>query len=479
MAGGRSAVVPRRSTSPLRGADGAGNRLSFAWGRARRDIRPGGMPFMEPQAPIPYDGGSTGETFFLGVATDNRTGLWLIGVCGSIGSSVALGLAALKRGLCGQEGLVSQLPAFADAGLIALDQIILGGHEVRDVTLLDAVLETHDRAGLFEPEVIRYCSDDLVAMHANVAAGSLLGATAAVRGMLDQNPVRPRARSAEPTARATIDRLCADIRRFREENRLDRVVVINVSSCESNHAASESLRDWPELDRLLSSPGQDVLSTSSLYALAAVEAGCAYVNFTPSLGISVPALRARAEELGRPYMGCDGKTGETLIKSVLAPMFAMRHLKVLSWVGHNILGNRDGQVLADASTRAAKIKSKDSTIADVVGYKPATHTSIEYIPSLDDWKVAWDFIHFQGFLGTKMNMQFTWQGSDSMLAAPLVIDIARFAELELRRGASGPMKHLACFFKSPMDVAERDYFSQWERLVRHVGGAGQSHPGAG
>ncbi|RJP39525.1 MAG: myo-inositol-1-phosphate synthase [Phycisphaerales bacterium] len=405
------------------------------------------------------------------MTTGHRVGLWLIGACGSIGSSVALGLAAMRRGLCGHEGLVSQLPVFKGADLVPLEAIVFGGHEVRDVTLVDAIQESHARAALFDADLMHPCADDLTAMHAAVRGGSVLGATPAVRVMLDQSAVRPQARNIELTPRDAVNRLADDLRRFRADHGLAHVVVINVSSCESNHEASEALHGRGELDAILASRSEGVLTTSSIYALAAVEAGCAYVNFTPSLGISAPAIRARADERGVPYMGCDGKTGETLVKSVLAPMFALRNLKVLSWVGHNILGNRDGQVLADARTRAAKIKSKDSTISDVVGYKPATHTSIEFIPSLDDWKVAWDFIHFQGFLGTKMNMQFTWQGSDSMLAAPLVIDLARFAELELRRGAGGPMKHLACFFKSPMDVAERDYFTQWTRLVRHVGGA--------
>ncbi|MCH7814466.1 MAG: myo-inositol-1-phosphate synthase, partial [Planctomycetes bacterium] len=96
--------------------------------------------------------------------------------------------------------------------------------------------------------------------------------------------------------------------------------------------------------------------------------------------------------------------------------------------------------------------------------------SIDYVRSLDDWKVAWDFIHFEGFCGTKMNMQFTWQGSDSILAAPLVIDLARLTAHHWRIGESGAMPHLACFFKAPMGVSEQDYASQWQRLLAYVEG---------
>src|SRR5205823_13513950 len=141
--------------------------------------------------------------------------------------------------------------------------------------------------------------------------------------------------------------------------------------------------------------------------------------------------------------GKDGKTGETLMKTVLAPMFKHRNLQVLSWVGHNIFGNRDGVILDDPANKASKIQTKDQVISSVVGYKPYTLVTIEYIESLDDWKTAWDHIHFQGFMGVKMMMQFTWQGCDSLLAAPLVIDLARLALLGQRRGEVGVRGHLA------------------------------------
>jgi myo-inositol-1-phosphate synthase len=156
------------------------------------------------------------------------------------------------------------------------------------------------------------------------------------------------------------------------------------------------------------------------------------------------------------------------MKSVLAPMFAHRNLQILSWVGHNIFGNRDGIVLNDPQNKASKVKSKDALISQIVGYKPQTHVSIEYIESLDDWKTAWDHIHYQGFLGTKMILQFIWQGCDSLLAAPLVLDLARLSLLAQRRGEHGVQKHLACFFKSPMGVDEHDFFVQFGWLAEYA-----------
>jgi myo-inositol-1-phosphate synthase len=175
-----------------------------------------------------------------------------------------------------------------------------------------------------------------------------------------------------------------------------------------------------------------------------------------------------------PHAGKDGKTGETLIKSVLAPMFAARNLQVRSWIGHNILGGGDGRVLNDPANKASKVKSKDSALASILGYKPQSLVSIEYVESLDDWKTAWDHIHFEGFLGTRMALQFTWQGCDSVLAAPLVIDLARLMLMSQRRGESAVMSHLACFFKSPMGTDEYDFFRQWAMFENYVRGCGRA-----
>jgi myo-inositol-1-phosphate synthase len=196
--------------------------------------------------------------------------------------------------------------------------------------------------------------------------------------------------------------------------------------------------------------------------------GYTYINFTPSLGASLPALDELAQSTGSLHAGKDGKTGETLVKTVLAPMFALRNLKVMSWVGHNIFGNRDGLILDDPSNKSSKVETKDRVVTQILGYKPASLVTIEYLPDMGDWKTAWDHIHFQGFLGTKMALQFTWQGCDSLLAAPLAIDLARLADLEKRRGRRGRLTHLACFFKSPDGCEENDFFKQFTMLLEHL-----------
>ena len=200
--------------------------------------------------------------------------------------------------------------------------------------------------------------------------------------------------------------------------------------------------------------------------------GFSYINFTPSLGSDCQALDQLARDRSTRHMGCDGKTGETLMKSVLAPMFRHRNLEVLSWVGHNIFGNLDGKVLNDPVNKAGKVASKDHLLQEILDYSPQTLVSIEYIKSMGDWKTAWDHIHFKGFLGTPMTLQFTWQGCDSLLAAPLVLDMVRFTDVSRRRGETGQMTFLASFFKSPQGVAEQGFVRQFQMLqqwaARHL-----------
>jgi myo-inositol-1-phosphate synthase len=387
----------------------------------------------------------------------------MIGACGGIGSTVALGVAALKKKLIPETGLVSALPVFESARLVDPGEIVLGGHEIRAASLTHAARELHDEAGLFEPELLGRCAATLRSVQKNIRPGTLHGASKTVQDLADPNLTR-----GEKSSAAIVERLRGDIVAFREAHRLDQVVVVNVASSEPPVSRSAAHGTYCKLKQALGKARSTALPPSSLYALAALEADCPFINFTPSPGISIPAIQERAHELNVPYMGNDGKTGETLIKSVLVPMFATRNLRVLSWVGENILGNRDGAVLSDPKTRVSKINSKKKLLSEVVGYPLTAHVGIDYVPSLGDWKVAWDFIHFAGFLNTKMSMQFTWQGCDSILAAPLVIDLARLAAFECRWARGGPMGFLACFFKDPIDVTHQDYATQWRMLVEHV-----------
>ena len=395
--------------------------------------------------------------------TERRVGLWLIGACGGVGTTAALGLAALKRGVTDTTSLVTALPQFAHLDLDEPAQFIVGGHDIRRGRFRQTVREMQQRAGVFDTGIVSACLGDLETWEANIRPGTVLNAGATISKLAELLETQ----KAE-TPRAAIEQIKTDIHAFRQQNRLDQVVVLNVASTEPPfelddvHESRERL--LPALEKR-----RPCVAGQRLYAWAALDLGLPYVNFTPSLGASFPAAEELARLRGAPHGGKDGKTGETLLKSVLAPMFAMRNWQILSWVGHNIFGNRDGVVLDDPANKASKIKTKDQVISSIVGYKPTTHVSIEYIPSLDDWKTAWDHIHFRGFLGTKMILQFIWQGCDSLLAGPLVIDLARLALLAQRRGERGVMPQLACFFKNPLGTTEHDFFKEWAMLMEYAG----------
>lgn len=392
-----------------------------------------------------------------------KLGLWLVGAGGNVATTVAVGLAALKKNLAESTGLVTQTPALAKLPLVKLSNIVLGGHEIGPARPLRTAQELCRESGLFGDLLLKKVAPSLRAWQANIRRGTSIHCGRAIERVSASKPSRK-----ERNPFRIVARLRNDLRSFANRHRLDRVVVINVASTEPPFRLSAHHRSWAALESLLKRGNAAALPASSLYALAAIEEGMPFVNFTPSLGANLPALRERAIEKRVPIMGNDGKTGETLIRSALAPMFRERHLQVLSWAGYNILGNRDGQVLASPRNRASKLEGKNSVISALVGASPETTTSIEYLSSLHDWKTAWDHVHFRGFLGVKMSLQFTWQGCDSILAAPLVIDLARLADLHAYLGLAGVMTHLACFFKAPMDVKEQGFTSQMQMLYRYV-----------
>ena len=253
-----------------------------------------------------------------------------------------------------------------------------------------------------------------------------------------------------------------------QKKRITRCVCVNLSSTEPKLRVTGTHRSLEKLRAAIDRDQTTTVRPSTLYALAAADLGLPFIHFTPSNAALLPAVVERFAETGTPFMGSDGKTGETLVKSALAPMFKYRNLRVLSWQGYNILGDRDGAVLADAENKQSKVDTKDALLSQILGYPLHTHVGIDYVPSLHDLKTAWDYVHFQGFLDYRMAMQFTWQGCDAILAAPLVLDMIRLADLAARRGESGAMTHLACFFKRPEGGPGHDLHMQWHALQEYL-----------
>ena len=280
----------------------------------------------------------------------------------------------------------------------------------------------------------------------NVRPGTVLNAGSTISRLADL----PEAQRVD-SPRAAIERIQTDLRNFRDKQKLDQVVVVNVASTEPPFELGEAHQS---LDRLAARTGTspaDAPAGQFALRLGGDRPGFAVHQFHavarrvgPGAAGTGAAAESRHRRQGRqdrrdaPEDPCSRRCSPRATGSIL------------SWVGHNIFGNRDGVVLERSrKTRRPRSRPRTSWSQQIVGYKPQTHVSIEYIESLDDWKTAWDHIHFRGFLGTKMIMQFTWQGCDSILAGPLVIDLARLALFAQRRGEVGVLEAPGLFLQEP------------------------------
>ncbi|MFF9813380.1 inositol-3-phosphate synthase [Streptomyces sp. NPDC014006] len=366
----------------------------------------------------------------------SRTGVWLIGARGSVATTVVAGCAALTAALHPPTGMVTETPEFTAAGLPPLGALVFGGHDTVDCPL---------------PKRAEHLAAAGVLPH-GLPAAVTAELAAADREIRPGGPLPGDTRDADQL----IETFTADLTDFSRRNDLARVVVVNVASTEPAPTGGE-------------------LPPSSLYAAAALRAGCPYVNFTPSTGLHHPALTAEAAASGLPYAGRDGKTGQTLLRSVLGPMFAQRSLTVRAWSGTNLLGGGDGAALADPAAAAAKNAGKERVLTDTLGAVPQGEVHIDDVPALGDFKTAWDHVAFDGFLGTRMVLQTIWQGCDSALAAPLVLDLARLTARAHEAGLSGPLTDLGFYFKDPVGDGPAALGEQYAALLRFAGrlGGGQ------
>ena len=252
-----------------------------------------------------------------------RTGIWLIGSKGGVAIATIVGLVALKKGLVASTGLVSQLPEFADLDLVSWDDFVIGGHEIRGLPLCSEAYRVTTEMRAASREVIDQCRDELAGIEARIRPGTTWNVGPTICGLTDLDLPQGE------TPRQIVDRLQNDLRHFQQSENLDHVIVVNVASTEPPlRLADSSLpclpTTWAELEPHLKN-ADCPLPASSLYAIAALDMGSSYINFTPSLGSAPAAIDDLARLRGGRHAGCDGKTGETLLKSVLAPMFAARN----------------------------------------------------------------------------------------------------------------------------------------------------------
>jgi myo-inositol-1-phosphate synthase len=420
------------------------------------------MPTPVPSSPVlrPADGRLGVLCVGLGaVATTLIAGVELIrrGMAEPVGSLTQLGTVRLGRRDEGRSPLIKELVPLAD-----LDSLVFGAWDVfPDDAYVSAV-----KAGVLD-----------VHRHLEPIADALR-AISPMPAAFDPAYVKrldgTHTKGALPR-RAMLEAIRDDIRSFREQHGCDRLVMIWCGSTEVFIDQGPAHADLASFDAAIDAE-DDAIAPSMLYAYAALLEGVPFANGAPNLCVDVPALRELASARSVPICGKDFKTGQTLVKTVLAPMFKTRMLGMAGWYSTNILGNRDGEVLDDPESFKSKEHSKLGVLDTILQpelypdlYGDLHHVvRINYYPPRGDNKEGWDNIDFFGWLGYPMQMKVDFLCRDSILAAPLALDLVLFLDLAQRAGMGGIQEWLSFYFKSPQAAPglypEHDLFIQHTKL---------------
>jgi myo-inositol-1-phosphate synthase len=391
---------------------------------------------------------------------------------GAVATTTIAGVEAVRRGLAAPVGSLTQLGHLLGPGgeagalvrdvlpLVPLADLVFGGWDPIPDDAWTAAL----RAGVLERRHLDPVREPLEAVRPMPAVFD----RAWVR-RLDGPNVK------WGTLRQKAEALVEDVRGFMERHGCARGVMIWTGSTEVYAEAGPVHRTLEAFEAGLDR-SDPAISPSMVYAWAALRAGIPWINGAPNLAADIPALRQLAERRGVPTAGKDLKTGQTLLKTAIAPMLRARLLGLDGWFSTNILGNRDGQVLDDAESFRTKEVSKLGVLDSILDprrhpelYGELEHrVAIHYYPPRGDNKEGWDAIDLFGWLGYRMQIKVDFQGRDSILAAPLVLDLALLADLAQRAGAAGAQEWLSFFFKSPVTEGDRgpvhDLFRQQAAL---------------
>ena len=385
--------------------------------------------------------------------TGRRVGVLVVGLGGAVASTAAAGIEMLRAGSNDMAGL--PLAGVGAAGIAAYRNLHFAGWDLHGENLENAVREHRvldgEQTGMVAPAL------------RGMTPWPAVGSVDFCKNVDGANKV------AAGSHREAVDRIRDDIRRYRDSSGIENLVVVNLASVERWPDKAAGALSTPEgFEKGLDS-SDPAISPAMLYAYASIIEGVPYGNFTPSLAADIPALTTLAERRNVPVAGKDGKTGQTFIKTVLAPAFRSRSLYVEGWCSTNILGNRDGLALDNPDSLKSKLNTKGSVLDDILGYPVEDHVvDIRYYRPRGDNKEAWDNIDLVGFLGQKMQIKVNFLCRDSILAAPLVIEIARVLDLARQRGAGGIQEQLGLFFKAPMTRAgkrEEHSFPVQERTL--------------
>jgi len=403
-----------------------------------------------------------------------KLGILLVGL-GAVSTTTIAGVLAVRKGLANPIGSLTQMgtlrlgkrtegrsPHIKDTvPLVDLDNVVFGGWDIFEENSYQAART----AGVLETSLLDQIKPELEAIKPMTA-------------VFDQRYVKrlngPNVKKGK-NKKDLAEQVRADIRKFKADNQCDRVVMVWCGSTEvfmKEGAAHQSIEAF---EKALEA-NDPAIPSSMVYTYAALMEEVPFANGAPNLSVDVPAMMALAQQQKMPICGKDFKTGQTWIKTVIAPGVKARLLGVEGWYSTNILGNRDGEVLDDPESFKTKEESKKSVLDYILQphlypglYENLHHVvRINYYPPRGDNKEGWDNIDLVGWLGYKMQLKINFLCRDSILAAPIVLDLALFMDLARRAGMSGIQEWLSFYFKSPMYAPglypEHDLFIQLMKL---------------
>ena len=394
--------------------------------------------------------GAVSTTFIAGALLIRK------GLAPSIGSLAERGTVRLGKRNEGRSPLIKDFVPLA-----SLDDLVFGAWDIFE----DDGFEAATTAGVIESSLLEQVRPELEAIRPWPAVFD----QRYVKRLMGTNV------KTGATKRDLAEQVRADIRAFREEHGLARLVMIWCGSTEIFMTPTPEHETVAAFEAAMDA-NADSISSSMVYAYAALKEGIPYANAAPNLSADIPALDQLALDNGSPVAGKDLKTGQTLIKTIVAPGLKARLIGVSGWYSTNILGNRDGEVLDDPESFKTKEESKKSVLDYILQpelypdlYDDLCHVvRINYYPPRGDNKEGWDNIDLVGWLGYPMQLKINFLCRDSILAAPIVLDLVLFLDLAKRAGMSGVQEWLSFYFKSPVHAPglypEHDLFIQLMKL---------------
>jgi len=413
-----------------------------------------------------------------------KLGVLIPGFCGAISTTLIGGVEVVNAGEGKPIGSLTQMgrirlgkrndkrnPLIKDfVPLVGLEDLVFGGWDIFDENLY----ESAKKAAVLDPTQIERLRSRLDARHPM---------TAVFDRKFVKNLTGPHIKNGKNKYDLAMQ-LIDDIEKFKEDNGLDRAVMIWCASTEIYIKECEVHSTLAKFEKGMKD-NHPAIAPSMLYVYAALKCGVPFINGAPNLGVAIPAMVELAKKQGVPIAGSDYKTGQTLMKTILAPGLKSRALGIRGWFSTNILGNRDGEVLDDPASFKTKEVSKLSVLESILQpgiypdlYKDLYHkVTINYYPPRGDNKEGWDNVDIFGWLGYPMQIKMDFLCRDSILAAPLALDLVLFMDLAKRAGLSGIQEWLSFYFKSPVHAkevyAENDLFVQLEKFennLRHLMG---------